>query len=109
MRSPLAYLLGRTKLERVLEGLALSVDVHPETPGNFVLQGKPKGLGGAWTRVLLEVTAEGRIDRIVAEGADDAVTECHLSESKEDGVIPDERFRFTPPAGVEVIQGGMEE
>ena len=87
----------------------MAVDVEPETPGNFVLQGKPKGLGGSWTRVLLEVTAEGRIDRIVAEGADDSVTEYRLSESKEDVAIPDERFRFTPPAGVEVVQGGMEQ
>lgn len=108
LRSPLAYLLGRTKLERVLEGLAVAGDVH-QTPGNVVLQGTPRGLAGHLTRVLLEVTPEGRIDRIVAEGQDDSVTEYKLSESKEDVAIADERFRFVPPAGVEVIQGGMEQ
>jgi len=109
LRSPLAYLLGRTKLERVLEGLALSEGVRPDTPGNVVLQGTPRGLAGHLTRVLLEVTLEGRIDRIVAEGQDDSVTEYKLSESKEDVEIADERFRFVPPAGVEVIQGSMEQ
>jgi len=109
LRSPLAYLLGRAKLERVFEDLALAVDVRPEAPGNFVLQGKPRGLTGHLTRVLIEVTPEGRIDRIVAEGQDDSVTEYLFLESKEDVAIADERFRFVPPAGVEVVTGGLDQ
>jgi len=109
LRSPLAYLLGRAKLERVFEGLALANDVPPETPGNIVLQGKPRGLAGHLARVLLEVTPEGRIDRIVAEGQDDSVTEYRFLASKEDGAIPDEQFRFVPPAGVQVVTGGLDQ
>ena len=109
LRSPLAYLLGRTKLERVLSALALAEGSKPQTSGNFVLQGQPRGLASHLARVLLEVTPAGRIDRIVAEGQDDSVTEYTLSESKEDVGIADERFHFVPPAGVEVIQGGMEQ
>jgi outer membrane lipoprotein carrier protein len=109
LRSPLAYLLGRTKLERVLGDLAVAGDTQPQTPGDVVLQGTPRGLAGHLTRVLLEVSPEGRIDRIVAEGQDDSVTEYKLSESKEDVNIADDKFRFVPPAGVEVIQGGMEQ
>ncbi len=96
LRSPLAYLLGRAKLERVFDG-------------NFVLQGKPRGLTGHLTRVLIEVTPEGRIDRIVAEGQDDSVTEYRFLESKEDVAIADDRFRFVPPAGVEVVTGGLDQ
>ena len=108
LRSPLAYLLGRAKLERVLDGLALASDV-PHTPGNIVLQVKPKGLAGHLARVFLEVTPDGRIDRIVAEGQDESVTEYRLLESKEDVAIADERFRFVPPAGVEVVTGGLDQ
>lgn len=109
LRSPLAYLLGKTKLERILDGLALAADVPPQTPGNYVLQGTPRGLAGHLTRVLLEITPEGRIDRIVAEGQDDSVTEYRFLESKEDVAVADERFRFVPPAGVEIVQGGLDQ
>jgi len=109
LRSPLAYLLGRAKLERVFEGLALAEDVPPLSAGNFVLRGKPRGLAGHLAQVLLEVTPEGRIDRIVAEGQDDSVTEYRFLASKEDEAIPDERFRFVPPAGVEVVTGGLDQ
>jgi len=109
LRSPLAYLLGKAKLERVFDGLTLAKDTaanaKPQTLGNYVLQGTPKGLVGHVARVLLEVTPEGRIDRIVAEGQDDSVTEYQFLESKEDGPIADDRFHFAPPVGVEVIQG----
>ena len=113
LRSPLAYLLGKTRLERVFEGLSVvegtSGDAQPRTQGNVVLQGKPRGLAGHLARVLLEVTPAGQIARIVAEGQDDSVTEYQLLESKEDVVIDDGRFHFVAPPGVEVIQGGMEQ
>ena len=109
LRSPLAYLLGKAKLERVFEGLAFTTGVQPQTPGNIVLQGKPRGLAGHLARVLLEVTPDGRIDRIVAEGQDDSVTEYRFLASKEDVAIADERFRFVPPAGVEVVTGGLDQ
>jgi outer membrane lipoprotein carrier protein len=109
IRSPLAYLLGKTKLERVLGGLALARDATPRTPGNYVLRGTPTGLAGHLARVLLEITPEGRIDRIVAEGQDDSVTEYRFLESKEDVAVSDERFRFVPPAGVEIVEGGLDQ
>ena len=109
LRSPLAYLLGKTKLERVFEGLAFATDVQPQKAGNIMLQGKPRGLAGHIERVLLEVTPDGRIDRIVAEGQDDSVTEYVFLASNEDVTIADERFRFVPPAGVEVVTGGLDQ
>jgi outer membrane lipoprotein carrier protein len=109
LRSPLAYLLGKAKLERVFENLAFAADTRPQAPGNLVLQGRPRGLAGHLSRVLLEVTPDGRIDRIIAEGQDDSVTEYRFLESKEDGAIPDDRFRFVPPAGVEVVTGALDQ
>jgi outer membrane lipoprotein carrier protein len=109
LRSPLAYLLGKAKLERVFEGLRVANEVPPQTAGGIVIEGKPKGLAGHLARVLLEVSPAGRIERIVAEGQDDSVTEYQFLASKEDVVIADERFRFVPPAGVEVVTGGLDQ
>src|SRR5262249_3924958 len=44
IRSPLRYLLGKTKLEKELDGLSLAPDVSPIEPGNVVLRGVPKAL-----------------------------------------------------------------
>src|SRR5438309_5495854 len=39
LRSPLAFLLGKTRLEKELQGLSLATDQNPLTPGNVVLRG----------------------------------------------------------------------
>jgi outer membrane lipoprotein carrier protein len=109
LRSPLAYLLGRAKLERVLEGLSLADGSLAQTPGNSVLRGVPRGLAGHLASVLMEVTPQGRIDRIVAEAEDGAVTEYRFQHFQEDSAISDARFRFVPPAGVEVLEGGLDQ
>jgi outer membrane lipoprotein carrier protein len=114
LRSPLAYLLGRAKLEKEFDGLSLAPDIEPKSSGNIVLRGKPRGMGAQLAQVLLEVTPQGRIDRIVAEGQDDTVTEFRFLESKENGAvdaasIDDAHFRFTPPKGVEIVEGELEE
>ena len=44
LRSPLALLLGKTRLEKELDGLSVAPDVAPLTPGNTVLRGVPKGM-----------------------------------------------------------------
>src|SRR5579864_9127790 len=44
IRSPLRFLLGKTKLERELSGLSLAPDVASLTPGAVVLRGVPKSM-----------------------------------------------------------------
>ena len=114
LRSPLAYLLGRAKLEKEFDGLSLAPDIAPKSSGNIVLRGVPRSTGIRLAQVLLEVTPQGRIDRIVAEDQDGAATEFQFSESKENGdvaadAVDEQRFRFTPPHGVEVIEGGLDQ
>ena len=114
LRSPLAYLLGGAKLEKELKGLSLASDIAAKSFGNIVLRGVPRGMGVRLAQVLLEVTLQGRIDRIVAEDQDGSTTEFRFSESKENGAVggksvEDQRFRFIPPSGVEVVEGGLEE
>jgi len=104
-RSPLAFLLGKSKLEKELEGLSLAPDVAPLAAGDVVLRGVPEALAGRVSEILLEVTPEHRIVRIVMNEADGTATEYRFSGQMEDEAIPEGRFRFSPPAGTETVEG----
>jgi outer membrane lipoprotein carrier protein len=105
LRSPLRYLLGKTKLEKEFVGLAIATDAKPASPGDIVLRGVPKGMQERVSQTLLEVTPDGMINRIVVEELDGSVTEFRFLQQKENVQIADGRFKFTPPPGVEVVQG----
>ena len=104
LRSPLRYLLGKTKLEKELAGLSLAAEVSPEAPGNVVLRGVPRGMEDRVSSVLLEATPEGEIVRMVINEVDGSTTEYHFGNQHENRPIADQRFRFSPPPGVEVIE-----
>ncbi len=106
LRSPIRYLLGKTKLEKEFNGLSLAPDVKPLDPGDVVLRGIPRGMEDRVSQVLLEITPDRHIRRIVIEETDGSTTEFRLSGEKENVPIPDSRFRFTPPAGVETVEAG---
>jgi len=103
LRSPLGFLLGKTQLEKELNGLSLAPDVAPLTAGNTVLRGVPRAMADRINQVVLEITPDYRIDRIQFEEADESVTEYRFSDQRENAAIPDQRFRFTPPPGVEIV------
>lgn len=104
LRSPLRYLLGRTKLEKEFEGLSFAPDQTPSTPGNVVLRGIPKSMADRISQVLLEITPENRIARIYIEELDGSTTEFRFREQKENVQVADQRFKFRPPQGVEVME-----
>jgi len=105
LRSPLRYLLGKTKLEKELDGLSFAPDAKPLKPGDVVLRGVPKGMRERVAQTLLEVTPDGLISRMVVEELDGSVTEFRFLQQRENVEIPDQQFRFTPPPGVEVVAG----
>ncbi len=105
LRSPLRYLLGKTKLEKELEGLSIAPDQKPIVPGDAVLRGIPKGMQDRVEQTLLEIAPDGLIVRIVVEELDGSTTEFRFLQQKENVEIPDARFRFVPPPGVEVVAG----
>src|SRR5580698_961876 len=61
IRSPLAFLLGKSKLEKELRGLSLAPDIAPSDSRNFVLRGVPEALSQQISEFLLEVTPEHQI------------------------------------------------
>jgi outer membrane lipoprotein carrier protein len=104
LRSPLRYLLGKTKLEKDLEGLSLAPDVAPIQPGNLVLRGVPKAMKDRISEVLLEISPAHQITRIVIQGTDSTITEFRFTQMEENVPVPDSLFRFNPPQGVTTIQ-----
>ena len=107
IRSPLAFLLGKTKLEKELQGLSVAPDVQPLQLGNVVLRGVPQALADRVSEILLEITPDHQIARIVIQEVDGAITEYRFGEMKEDVAIADGRFQFKPPQGTETVEGGL--
>ena len=107
LRSPLAFLLGKTKLEKELQALSLASDVAPLAPEDVVLRGVPKSLADRVSQVLLELTPEHWISRIIIEEVDGSVTEYRFTNQRENVAVTDQQFQFAVPDGVEVIDGEL--
>jgi outer membrane lipoprotein carrier protein len=106
IRSPLAFLLGKTKLEKELRGLSLAPDVEPLQSGDVVLRGVPSAMADQISEIVLEVTPEHQILRLIVKAIDGSSTEYRFTDQKEDVPIADGRFQFKPPAGTEVVDEG---
>jgi len=104
LRSPLAFLLGKTQLEKELHGLSLAPDVTPLMAGDIMLRGAPGRLRDRLDQVLVEITPDSSIRRIVLEQSDGAAIEYRFGGNKEDVQIADQQFEFRVPDGVEVVE-----
>ena len=107
IRSPLAFLLGKSKLEKELHGISFAPDVAPMSAGDAVLRGVPRALAERVSEILLEVTPEHRIVRIVINEVDGSVTEYRFSNQKENEGISEGQFQFRPPPGTETVESGL--
>jgi len=104
LRSPLAFLLGKTRLEKELTGLSLAPDVAPLAAGNLVLRGIPQALADRISEIVLEIAPDNRIVRIVIADVDGSSTEYRFEDMKEDLEIANARFEFKAPAGTETVE-----
>ena len=107
LRSPLAFLLGKTKLENELQGLSTVLDQAPMGAGNILLRGVPRAMAGQVSEVELEITPSDQIVRIVMVDVDGASTEFRFTGWKENVELGDGQFRFSPPPGVETVEGEL--
>jgi len=105
VRSPLAFLLGKTKLESELSGLSKAVDQSPLETGNMVLRGVPRGFGGQLSEVQVEIAPSHQIVRIVLVEQDGASTEFRFANRKENQRLDESLFTFKLPLGVELVEG----
>ena len=67
------------------------------------MRGSPKGMEDRISLVILEVSPEGRIDRIMLEEIDGALTEFRFTNEVENLQVDDNLFKFEPPPGVEIV------
>lgn len=104
LRSPLRYLLGKTKLAKEFDGLALAADAPPTVPGNVMLRGAPHGMEDRVASVLLEITPESRIARLLIEEVDGSTTEFRFADTAENVAVSDAQFRLSLPPDVEVVE-----
>src|SRR4051812_44279853 len=102
LRSPLRYLLGKTKLKKEFENLTVRAG---DRPGSTVIRGVPGGMADRVTEMTLDVDPQGQIQRILIEEADGSKTEFAFSGAQENIAVEDSRFRFQPPSGVELVEG----
>jgi outer membrane lipoprotein carrier protein len=104
LRSPLRYLLGKTKLQKEFDNLVVADAVRPKTAGNVVLSGVPKNMADRVSKVLFEISPQSQIERIIIEEVDGTTTEFQFTNMVENVNIPEEQFHFKAPDGVETIQ-----
>jgi len=105
LRSPIAFLLGQTKLEKELHALSLAPDLAPLETGDLVLRGVPKAMADRVAQIVLEITPEHWIRRILIEEVDGSTTEYRFTSQKENLAVPDQKFQFQMPPGAEVVDG----
>jgi outer membrane lipoprotein carrier protein len=107
LRSPIAFLLGKTKLEKELQGLSKAVDQPPLNPGDTVLRGVPRAMADQISEVQLEVSPSHQIVRIVLLEPDAGTTEFRFRDWRENVDLADGQFHFNPPPGVETVEGAL--
>lgn len=99
LRSPLRFLLGHTQLEKELNGLRIA----PAPGGLFTLSGVPKGQERRVKRLQVTTTVTGTIVAMEIEETDGAITRFRFTGEQVNAPLSDSLFRFTPPAGVPVV------
>ena len=104
LRSPLRYLLGRAKLAKEFDDLAMAADVAPLARANVMLRGAPHGMADRVASVLLEITPESRIARLVIEEVDGSTTEFRFADTAENVAVSDAQFRLSLPPDVEIVE-----
>ncbi|MGB7601326.1 MAG: outer membrane lipoprotein carrier protein LolA [Candidatus Sulfotelmatobacter sp.] len=105
IRSPLAFLLGKSRLEKELQGLSLAPDVKPLAAGDVVLRGVPQAMADRVNEIQVEINPEHQIVRLVIDDVDGSTTEYRFGEQKENLAIPAGKFEFRPPEGTETVEG----
>jgi outer membrane lipoprotein carrier protein len=101
LRSPLRYLLGKTKLKKEFDHLTAR---SGDQPGTVVIRGVPKNMADRVAEVTMELNPAGQIQRIQIDEVDGSQTEFAFSSIQENVPVEDARFRFQPPPGVELIE-----
>jgi outer membrane lipoprotein carrier protein len=72
-----------------------------------MLRGVPQNMTGQVNQVILEITPESWIRRILIEAVDGSVTDFRFNNQRANVDLPDSQFRFSPPPGIAVVDGDL--
>ena len=104
-RIPFELLLTRLNLRKVFSRVELADAVPDHDPANRVLRGLPKkNFAEEYTDVLIELTPQFDIRRLVVNYPDRSRMDFRFDHIERNPPLPASLFRFTPPAGTEVIE-----
>ena len=101
LRSPLRFLLGHAQLTKELNGLTMTQADN----GEFRLRGVPRGMEQRVRSLEVTVTAGGTIHAMTLEELDGSRTSFVFTDEQANPVLAADTFRFTPPAGILVVEG----
>lgn len=99
LRSPLRYLLGKSRLEKQFSGLAVTTSAAGQT----TLRGVPKTMEGQVREVELAVNSASQIEDIRIYETDGSTTEFRFTGIVESEPATESLFHFSPPPGVGII------
>lgn len=101
MHAPLAFLLGRLNFSKDFRELS----ARPEAGGTWV-SAIPKSDQLPYTKVDFWVVESARIAKVNVYGQDQSVLEFTFESEKRNPKLGDTLFKFTPPAGAEIVEAG---
>ena len=103
-RVPFELLLSRLNLKKVFERVELVDSALDHDPGDHVLRAYPKKqFAGDYTDVLIELTPHFDIRRLVVNYPDRSRMEFHFDHIERNPALAASLFRFTAPAGTDII------
>jgi outer membrane lipoprotein carrier protein len=119
LRTPLALLTEGGKLSKVCERVvpaklpAIADQEFRSLPGTgleCIMKGDTaKSVPGAdrppASRILLEITAEGELARVVIQSAGSVQTEFRFKDWEYNPSLAEAQFHFSPPPGVVIVDG----
>jgi outer membrane lipoprotein carrier protein len=105
LRSPLRFLLGHAQLTKELNGLTMTPADNNPGGGQYRLRGVPRGMEQRVRSLEVTVTADGTIHAMMLEELDGSRTSFVFKGEEANPVLAADTFRFTPPAGVPVVEG----
>jgi len=102
---PFLFLLDQNNLSRERGRVEIANDEKPVGAGNVMLKLSPRRATEAFKQLLIEVApASFEVRRLIILERSGARMDFGLSNVRENGVVPDNRFQFTPPPGVTIQQ-----
>lgn len=98
MRAPLAFLLGRLDLKKEFHDFRLG-----QRDGATWLEATAKTDRLPYSSVEMQIGEDGSIQQLKVMGRDESVTSFRFTDERLNPPVTDSLFRFTPPAGAEVV------